>query len=522
MSSALKIYALFIGSALLMFGGGLQGLLLSVRGAEEGFSLVALGLIGTGWSVGFITGSIAVPKLVQRVGHIRAFSIMGAIGTITILLNSLWIQDIGWIALRALSGFCFAGAAMIVESWLNEVADNRSRGTIFSVYVTINMAASTIGQLAMSVTGVMGFVPFVTGAIAFSCAVLPTALTSTPQPRPLQSAKLDIGLLYRTSPLAVIASFACGMANGTFGTMAPVYGVRQGLDPAGIGLLFAVTAIVGAMAQIPFGRLSDTMDRRMVIVVLSGLAAVVGLLTLLINPSGWLMFVLFGIYGFAAYPLYAIAVAHANDFARDGDFARVAGGMLLIFGTGLAAGPVIASLVMDALRPVDLFIVTATFHGGLAVTAFLRMKIRPVRDDAGRVRFRALNVEKGITPGSVALDPRADETQETMPPPRPPAPAAAPAASAPAAEAEVIVPEPVPPETGPSPAAPAESPSAPPTAAPASETPLATPDADEAPATVGEAPAAATDADRTDEDTKSATADEADAENTRKDGDVSP
>ncbi len=29
MSSALKIYALFIGSALLMFGGGLQGLLLT-------------------------------------------------------------------------------------------------------------------------------------------------------------------------------------------------------------------------------------------------------------------------------------------------------------------------------------------------------------------------------------------------------------------------------------------------------------------------------------------------------------
>src|SRR5690606_18550379 len=129
MSSAFKIYALFIGSALLMFGGGLQGLLLSVRGAEEGFSLLALGLIGTGWSVGFVAGSITVPLLVQRVGHIRAFSIMAAIGTVTILLNLLWVQDIGWITLRAFSGFCFAGAAMIVESWLNEVADNRSRGT---------------------------------------------------------------------------------------------------------------------------------------------------------------------------------------------------------------------------------------------------------------------------------------------------------------------------------------------------------------------------------------------------------
>ena len=143
MASVIKIYALFLGSALLMFGGGLQGLLLSVRGAEEDFSLLALGLIGTGWSVGFVAGSIMVPMIVRKVGHIRAYSVMAAIGTVTILLNLLWINDIGWIVLRALSGFCFAGAAMIVESWLNEVADNKSRGTIFSIYVTINLAAST-------------------------------------------------------------------------------------------------------------------------------------------------------------------------------------------------------------------------------------------------------------------------------------------------------------------------------------------------------------------------------------------
>ena len=57
MSSVIKIYALFLGSALLLFAGGLPGLLLSVRGADEHFSLLALGLIGTGWSVGFIAGS---------------------------------------------------------------------------------------------------------------------------------------------------------------------------------------------------------------------------------------------------------------------------------------------------------------------------------------------------------------------------------------------------------------------------------------------------------------------------------
>lgn len=437
MSSALKIYALFIGSALLLFGGGLQGLLMSVRGAEEGFSLTALGLIGTGWSVGFIAGSIMVPILVKRVGHIRAFSIMAAIGTVTILLNLLWVQDIGWIVLRAFSGFCFAGAAMIVESWLNEVADNRSRGTIFSVYTTINMAASTVGQLAIAVTGTLGYVPFVVGAISFICAVLPTALTSTPQPKPIASARLDVFLLYRTSPLAVIAAFACGMANGTFGTLAPVYGYEQGLDASSIAYLFAVTAIVGAIAQTPFGRLSDRIDRRMVIIGLSGFAALVGFLTVLINPAnGVLMFTLFGMYGFAAYPLYAIAVAHANDFAKEGEFGRVAGGMLLILGVGLAIGPLIASWVMGGIGPVGLFIVTGTFHGALAVTAFLRMKIRPVRDAGGRVRFRAMNAEKGVSPGTVALDPRTDDSEAPVTPP-----AAKPAPAAP--EAEVIVPDPL-------------------------------------------------------------------------------
>jgi MFS family permease len=123
--------------------------------------------------------------------------------------------------------------------------------------------------------------------------------------------------------------------------------------------------------------------------------------------------VLFGLYGFSAYPIYAIAVAHANDFAKQGEFGRVAGGMLLVLGTGLAIGPAIAALVMNLYAPVGLFIVTATFHGALALTAFLRMRVRPVRID-GRIRFRAMSSDKGVTPGSVELDPRSDETQDVV------------------------------------------------------------------------------------------------------------
>src|SRR5690606_28891498 len=152
-----------------------------------------------------------------------------------------------------------------------------SRGTIFSIYTTINMASSTMGQLAMSMTGTAGYIPFVIGAIAFICAVLPTSLTSSPQPRPLASAKLDLPLLIKTSPVAAVAAFCCGMANGSFGTLAPVYGYEQGLNASGIALLFAIAAISGAVGQIPFGRLSDKIDRRQVMIGLATAAALVGL-----------------------------------------------------------------------------------------------------------------------------------------------------------------------------------------------------------------------------------------------------
>ena len=401
MSQFIKIYSLLIGSALLMFGGGLQGLVLSVRGAEEHFSLLALGLIGTGWSVGFVAGSITVPMLVKRVGHIRAYSVMAAIGTITILLNLLIINDVAWILLRALSGYCFAGAAMIVESWLNEVTDNKSRGTIFSLYSAINMAASTVGQLAMSVIG----------AISFICALLPTALTSKPQPRPLKSARLDLKLLYRTSPVAAIAAFSVGMANGTFGTLAPVYGYSQHMDAAGISYLMCVTIIAGAISQIPAGRLSDGMDRRKVIIGLAAASAVIGVLLVVIDPQGgWPLYLLFGIYGLCAYPLYGVAVAHANDSAKDGDFAKISSAMLLIMGVGLAIGPAIAPTLMNSIKPVALFIVTAAFHGALAISTLLRMRIRPGAR-LRRTRFWPIFSDKSQTPEVVTLDPRSDESE---------------------------------------------------------------------------------------------------------------
>ncbi|MEX0859882.1 MAG: MFS transporter, partial [Cucumibacter sp.] len=389
MTDLVKVSALLLGSALLMFAGGLHGLLTAIRGGQEGFSLVALGLIGTSWSVGFVAGTILVPQLVSRVGHVRSFSVMASVASIVILVNVMFVEQYSWILLRAVSGFCFAGAAMVVESWLNEVTTNQRRGTVFAAYMMANLAAATAGQLVLAWVGVAGFMAFVLGAAAYSLAVLPTALSLSPQPRPLVRASLDLGLLWRTSPIALVAAFAVGVTGGAFGTLAPVYGVIVGLSSETVVYLMSLSIVAGAVTQLPFGRASDRMDRRIVVMATSLLAAAAGVLMVLLDPGeGWVIYGLFGLYGLAANSIYPVAVAHANDHVRDGNFATVAAGLLLLFGIGLALGPLFASAAMTILGPVYLFMVTAAVHAGLAGAAYLRMQIRPKPRPEARAPFQ--------------------------------------------------------------------------------------------------------------------------------------
>ncbi|MEL7236659.1 MAG: MFS transporter, partial [Chloroflexota bacterium] len=57
----LPVLALFISTAFLLVGGGLQVVLLPIRGQMEGFTASQIGFIGTGWAIGFTLGCILVP-----------------------------------------------------------------------------------------------------------------------------------------------------------------------------------------------------------------------------------------------------------------------------------------------------------------------------------------------------------------------------------------------------------------------------------------------------------------------------
>lgn len=406
------VYPLMIGSALLMFAGGVNGLILPVRGSQEGFSSFSLGLLGTGWAAGYILGCLVMPRTVARVGHIRAFGAMTALAVVSVLATLLIVQPWAWIPLRGLTGFAFAGAAMIVESWLNERAEAASRGRVFGLYTMVNLAATTLGQMSLTLGDTATHLFFVLAAIFYALALLPSGLYASHQPNPLVGASLDLKTLWRNSPVAVVSVILIGISNSAFGTLGAVYADQIDLNVAAIALFMSIAILAGAGAQVPIGYFSDRMDRRLVLVGIAGMAFLVDLFLILVQPLPVpVALVASALFGACIFSMYPVIVAHANDHAPENYFLRTSGGLLLLFGVGSIAGPLIAGVIMSASGPSGLFMTTALTHLSLIGYALWRIRQRAAPTQEEKTDFVPVSPARFSTIETATLDPRAEEEE---------------------------------------------------------------------------------------------------------------
>jgi MFS family permease len=282
---------------------------------------------------------------------------------------------------------------------------------VFAFYLMITYFALMAGQLGVGAGDPTTSTLFMAGAILFCLAVLPTALSTAASPRPLTQARLDLKKLFYNSPVAFVTVMLIGAVNGAFGTLAAVFGTQIGLTTGLIALMVSITVLSGAITQYPVGRISDRTDRRYVIVGGALASALAGLALLLLKPTDpAFVIALIAIYGGMTYPLYGLAVAHANDYAEASDFVAVSGGLLLLYGFGTMIGPLAGSAAMTAIGPEGLFLVTAIGHTLMAGYAFYRTYRRAPIPESVREAFITVPLPKGVTtPETAKLDPRAED-----------------------------------------------------------------------------------------------------------------
>jgi MFS family permease len=422
-AAILSISALLLGASMLLWGNGLQGILLPVRATIEAFSTSTIGLIASAYSLGFVVSCRYAPHIVRRVGHIRSFAVLAAIGACVVLLFELVVDPLVWIVLRMLSGFCFAGLYMVIESWLNESAENSNRGQIFSTYMVINLTAITLGQLVLPLGDPARFELFAVTAIAVTLALVPIALTTSTAPQPIRQVQLRLGRLYQMSPVGLAGCFFVGLANGAFGGLGAVFADSIGMSATGIALFMSAALVGGALVQLPLGRLSDRIDRRQVIAMSCSFAMIFGLILAALGDGhdrtpilglGWLteslppavLIVMVALYGGFAYPLYGLCVAHTNDFVDREAFIEASSGLLLTWGIGASIGPLLAALAMEQIGLGGLFLYTALVHSAFALVTLYRMTQREALPPPERADFVH---HATTTPEAAALDPRAPD-----------------------------------------------------------------------------------------------------------------
>src|SRR4029079_7281785 len=137
------------------------------------------------------------------------------------------------------------------------------------------------------------------------------------------------------SPVSAVGCFLIGLVNGALGTLGGVYAHQIDLPDASVALLMAGAVLGGSLIQFPLGRISDRMDRRKVLIGVAACAVAIALVIVLLQPRNPALVIgLVVVFGAAIYPMYAIAVAHANDFATSDYFVKIAGGLLLLVGFG--------------------------------------------------------------------------------------------------------------------------------------------------------------------------------------------
>jgi MFS family permease len=374
------LVALIAAVSVVQVSNGIVQVLLPIRLAAADTSAIKVGLVASGYSAGVVVGCWAAPRLIRSAGHVAAFlacALISASATALLdVLNSPWT----WAGLRLVMGLCYVGMLNVAESWLIVRSPEASRGSIFALYMIACKVTLIGGQMLLAVPelGVSGLTLLAAAGLVLAAAPVWTIRGPTPPRPPARKAAGSPLRFVRNSPVAFLGCLVIGLGNTTVVGIAPAYLSDLGLSTAEVALLMSGIQAGSILSQWPLGRLSDRGDRRGVILLIAAAGAVAALFIALAGAASVpVLLVLFTLWGSAAFSLYAICVAHANDWTPDEQMVSLSSALLLAWATGSAVGPLIASSAMELLGPRALFVYVGATLGMLALFTAWRRRTFP-------------------------------------------------------------------------------------------------------------------------------------------------
>ncbi|MHA3978363.1 MFS transporter [Halovulum sp. GXIMD14794] len=394
----LTLRSLFTSVGSIHFATAALGTLVALRVSDVGGSQEAASLVASSYSLGFLIGCFFIGGPLLRIGHIRAFAAAAALCTMATL--SLTLSDsIGAMLLaRFVTGLATAGLYAIGDAWINDTAGPEVRGRTLAIYSVVLGVASIASQFGVAAVVHLER-SFVLTTMFFSLAIVVLTSTRTAPPASATKAVVRIKATLRESPTAVTGAFINGMVVTLLLNVFPFRMSELGIGTATIALVIGAVYVGRVLFQIPLGRASDRIDRRLVILAVT-LVCGATLVVLAFLASGrtpdpeapfqevpmWLVLGLMVILGGAVLTLYSLLTAHAMDRTVPVYVASTAVTLLFVYTLGGVMGPLLAGATSAVFgdRSTTWFMAVVTLAH--AVFAFYQMRHRDAPEQAERAR----------------------------------------------------------------------------------------------------------------------------------------
>ncbi len=387
-NTAAATWALFVGIGFLMLGNGLQGSVVGIRSQSEGFSTTSTGIVMTAFFIGFLVGSRTVTRVLATVGHIRVFAALASMASSALLVYAMAVTPPVWFFMRFITGFCMAGLYVVAESWINDLATNKTRGRLLGVYMVVSMGGLAGGQLLLNVTSPDGFELFVIASVLVSLALVPITLSATSAPPTRTPTPMPLRELARIVPTGLAISLFVGMAHGSLLGMGAVYATSADLRPSQVAIFMGAPMIGGVIFQLPIGLVSDRVPRRAVMLIVALIATACGFGLLIASPGSPASYLLMFLLGGASFPLYSLGIAYTNDWIEPHQIMGASSGLVTVNGIGAVLGPLLAAGLILAFGN-DLYLASLIVtHGAIVIYVAFRIVTKDGLSIDDQNRFR--------------------------------------------------------------------------------------------------------------------------------------
>lgn len=358
-----------MGVQALIFGLTLPLLALILE--SQGVDKLMIGLSAGAQSVAVFAVAPFAAKLIGALGLPRLMIGSTLLSVAVFLLLPVFPDVYAWFVLRFLIGMFGSIAWIAGEAWINQIAEDHSRGRVIAMYSAALAAGGGTGPLVLAQTGTAGWLPFLVSGALIAISAVPllfaadasAAMSGRPTVR-----------LHRMIWLAPTAMFLNGVFAATYMaliTFLPIYSLHFGLGEASSLYLLSVMSFGGLVFQFPVGWLADRYDRRMLVIIsILFLAVCTAALPFVIDTGVWGNVFVF-IFGGVFSSLYTLALILLGERFKGPDLASASALFTAIFGFGSIIGPPLGGAGMDLWQPHGLTLVV-----GLIFVLYLPFPIR--------------------------------------------------------------------------------------------------------------------------------------------------